>query len=48
MLDDVSVEQQVRDVDLLKHENEQLESVIKDLKKQLTGEAKVAVFSNAL
>ena len=35
MVDDVSVAQQVRDADLLKHEDEQLESLTSDLKEQL-------------
>ncbi|XP_062515711.1 structural maintenance of chromosomes protein 3-like [Corticium candelabrum] len=35
VVDDVSVAQQVRDVDLLKHEDEQLESLTSDLKEQL-------------
>jgi structural maintenance of chromosome 3 (chondroitin sulfate proteoglycan 6) len=35
MLESVSVEQQVRDIDIVKHENDHLETVVNDLKKQL-------------
>ena len=47
MLESVSVEQQVRDVDLVRHENDHLESVISDLKKQLAGERSVPYCSDA-